>query len=253
MVIKENDTVVKNILKQSGVTLSQFASDLNISRPTLDNYIDIYDSGHHISNTFYHDIFDFLFENSNISDDDFIKRYRYMKNYYGFSSGEAQITVSKLKSSYTTPKGEYMEVIDEIIGHLNSDKMNPDTPLETYKMILKTLKMNSDELFNLYKFYSIFSGNEKLGLVNDDEKKIYSELYNAMRNIKNTNMPIRESLFEEFTNYANEAYDSKHYHVDQIKKTLNDKLNEVLLDEIQKGDLNKMSIDQIIEVIKRKL
>ena len=36
--------MVKTILKRNNVLLSQFASDLNISRPTLDSYIKTYDN-----------------------------------------------------------------------------------------------------------------------------------------------------------------------------------------------------------------
>ena len=75
--------MIKQILQRAGVTLAQFASDLSISRPTLDSYIAAFDNGSKISNSFYQDIFDFLFEDQQMQAEEFSRRYKYMREYYG--------------------------------------------------------------------------------------------------------------------------------------------------------------------------
>lgn len=42
--------MIKETLKKYGVTLTQFANTLNISRPTLDTYIRLYESGQALPN-----------------------------------------------------------------------------------------------------------------------------------------------------------------------------------------------------------
>lgn len=77
--------MVKTILKRNNVLLSQFASDLNISRPTLDSYIKNYDRGEQIANNLYQKIFNFLFSDVLITNEDFLKKYTYVIKNYGNS------------------------------------------------------------------------------------------------------------------------------------------------------------------------
>ena len=52
---------VKNQLKNLGITLAEFADKLQISRPTLDSYIQIFESGDKIPKEKYQTIFNKLF------------------------------------------------------------------------------------------------------------------------------------------------------------------------------------------------
>lgn len=245
--------MVKSILKQSGVTLSQFASDLNISRPTLDNYIETYDSGQKISNGFYYDIFDFLFENPNISDVDFIKRYKYMKEHYGMSSIEPQVSVTKLKSGFNLPKGDYQETLEQIQQIIDNDRQNPDTPIDIYKIFLGALKFKTNEIYDFYKFYSLYHGIEKIGSLNDEQKKLYGLLHEALNKSEDKNLSIDPILLNNFVAHANKTYENRNHKILNIKNAISDKLTEVIEDELQKGNLSDMDLNDIIELIKKKI
>lgn len=245
--------MIKNILKQCGVTLSQFSGDLSISRPTLDNYIETYDKGQKISNNFYHDIFDFLFENPNINDSEFIKRYQYMKDHYGMTSNDPLVTFSKLKSSYSLPKGEYNETILEIKEIIDNDMINPDTPLSIYKLFLNAIKLKSDDFNIFYQFYVYYNGHEKLVSLNDEQKKLYSYLHQAYQFYLDQNKELDKQLFEQFTEYSNKAFATKQHQIEQIKEVITDKLSEVITDQLKKGDLSQIDINEIIDLIKKKI
>ena len=74
--------MVKIILKRNNILLSQFAADLNISRPTLDGYIKNFDNGKTISNPLYQKIFELLFSSITISNEEFKQKYKYVvKNF----------------------------------------------------------------------------------------------------------------------------------------------------------------------------
>lgn len=64
---------IKQILKENNYTLKSFAIDIGLSRPTLDSYILMYESGDTIPKERYQIIFDGLFKDS-IDIDDFTKR-----------------------------------------------------------------------------------------------------------------------------------------------------------------------------------
>lgn len=245
--------MVKNILKYAGITLSQFAGDLNISRPTLDNYIESYDKHEKIANTFYQDIFDFLFEDANISDADFNKRYRYMKDYYGMSSGSQQVIVSKLKSGYSVVKSEYSEVLEELQKYINHDNTNPTTSLETYKMILQILKSNNVELMQILKFYSIYKGTIKLDNLTEEEERLYSFLYEAMQKKGDASILVNLETLKTFKEYANNMFLLKNNNVEKIKETITNKLSQVITDELSSNDLENLDINEILELIKQKL
>ena len=67
--------MIKAVLKRNNILLSEFADNLNISRPTLDAYIRNYDAGVRLSNNLFQKIFDFLFSDAQMSPEDFQRRY----------------------------------------------------------------------------------------------------------------------------------------------------------------------------------
>ena len=64
---------IKNILQKNGLTLFGFAEMLNISRPTLNSYIRIFEAGSNIPNEKYQIIFEELF-NYNLPEKEFKKK-----------------------------------------------------------------------------------------------------------------------------------------------------------------------------------
>ena len=90
--------MIKTILKRNNILLSQFANDLNISRPTLDAYIKSFDKGVALSNSLYQKIFEFLFNDPAVSKEQFNKKYEYIIANYG-GNKEIQSTGGSLTST----------------------------------------------------------------------------------------------------------------------------------------------------------
>ena len=63
---------IRKLLQKNGLTLFSFAELLNISRPTLNSYIKIFESGSSIPNEKFQIIFEELF-NQDLSNDKFNK------------------------------------------------------------------------------------------------------------------------------------------------------------------------------------
>ena len=72
---------VRSILQKNGITLSKFSEIMDISRPTLNSYIKMYESNVKIPSEKYQIIFEELFDD-NLSTDVFAKKKKNMKRCY---------------------------------------------------------------------------------------------------------------------------------------------------------------------------
>lgn len=70
---------IKKKLKALDVKISKMASELGVSRPTLDAYIEYFENGQPIPNEGYQRIFEYLFSGEEINSVDFAYRYDYVK------------------------------------------------------------------------------------------------------------------------------------------------------------------------------
>lgn len=243
--------MIKNILRQSGVTLTQFANDLNISRPTLDSYIDSYNLSRKISNVFYNDIFDFLFENPYISVEDFLKRYEYMREYYGMSQ-QVKPVESVLKSSFSQPKSDYEVLLDKIKKFIEGDRINPNTPIDKYRTILHLLTINSKELDDFSDFYSYLYGKEKLKPQDEITKRTYQIYYESWLRLKDPSYTPTVS-YDDFEKMANDNYVKKNYNPDKIKDIVQQQIEKVIAENLKNKNVKDLDIDEILEVIKNNL
>ncbi len=82
LITKLSPIMIKEILKNNSVTLSEFASLLNVARPTLDSYIKSYDCNGYINNQSVNNVFDFLFSDDAITNELFLEKYAYIKRLY---------------------------------------------------------------------------------------------------------------------------------------------------------------------------
>ena len=70
---------IKKSLKSLDVKISKQATELGISRPTLDSYIDYYERGIKIPNDVYQSIFEYLFSSEMMTSIEFAQKYDYVK------------------------------------------------------------------------------------------------------------------------------------------------------------------------------
>ena len=70
---------IKKNLKSLDIKISKLATELGVSRPTLDAYIEYYENGQQIPNEGYQKIFEYLFSGEEINSVEFAQRYDYVK------------------------------------------------------------------------------------------------------------------------------------------------------------------------------
>lgn len=171
--------MVKVILKNNSVTLSEFADVIRVSRPTLDSYIKSFDYNGYLTNSLYNNVFTFLFSDLSIKNDDFAEKYAYIKRFFGkkavensneFLSGEFS-SVAKVDNNSVNSALKY-KIID-LIG-------NSEFPEEVLTKVLNDLQ-NSALCYSLVKEF------EKYAFYHETIEDTYYFVFKAGTNIKKDN------------------------------------------------------------------
>ena len=225
--------MVKTILKRNNILLSQFASDLNISRPTLDSYIKSYDKGIALSNSLYQKIFDFLFGDITISNDEFVKKYEYIITNYG-ATGE-------IKSGSSTLSNTVLENIvndGSIKSYLNNDELNA----------LGDLVVNKDTLLNhLLKIGLILSNKIELNSLSDKDKMLTVGMYELSCKLAKSDYTFDNDLYNNLEQAVNKKKET--VTKTELKAKLVDSLSKIIDDAVENGDVE--SIAKLLEGLKQ--
>lgn len=212
--------MIKTILKRNNILLSQFANDLNISRPTLDSYIKSYDRGTTLSNNLYQRIFDFLFADIFISNEEFNKKYEYIVNNYGNSKS---VLISKPS---TTPIPTSYSSIEE-------------------RKLVELIKNKDELLFCLLKYHLLFESPQDIDTLNDKEKMICESFYKTQNKIKNHDFSLDEQNFQSFKDEINKKNIIQNK--DELLTKISAKLTAIV-DEALKNNNEKLINDLLTKL-----
>ena len=142
---------IKKSLKTYDIRISKFASDLGISRPTLDNYIDLYEKGEKIPNEVYQQIFEYLFSTEFTSSIDFAQKYDYvMRNMLNKAASQAQ---QELNINRT----------NALENSLSSKITDGSVPKELLEFVNLLVDNSSNELVQaIYMYFNYSNGIEDM-------------------------------------------------------------------------------------------
>lgn len=120
--------MIKETLKKYGITLTQFANTLNISRPTLDTYIRLYESGQALPNDKYKFLFDSVFNDGIENEIDFQEQ---------------------------LDRAHYLLQRDDMLGTMDLDAEKTDYISTVIDLMKKDMFKESVDL-NLYRFIVLY-------------------------------------------------------------------------------------------------
>ena len=225
--------MVKTILKRNNILLSQFASDLNISRPTLDSYMKSYDKGIQLTNNLYQKIFDFLFSDISISNEEFLKKYEYIVSNYG-TSGEIKSTGNSLTNTIL----ENMVNDGSIRSYLNNDELNS----------LGDLIANKDSLLlHLLKIGLILSNKIELNTLSDKDKMLTVGMYELSCKLNSSDFTFNKDSYDSLENAVNKKQEP--VTKSEIKQKLVDSVSKIIDEAVESGDVE--SIAKLLQGLKK--
>ena len=179
---------IKEQLKSIDVRISKLANGLEISRPTLDSYIYLYERGEKIPNEKYQEIFDYLFSEDNSSAIVFAQKYDYVK----------RIMLSEVKNGMqdeaTAKRRSFLS--NSIIACLNDE----NTKIEMLEFIFLLMRSAEKPAIKLFIEYICLSngvtdwGDKEM---NDTEKAYFSSLSEFFDAFKSGNLKIDQNRIND--------------------------------------------------------
>ena len=173
---------IKKNLKALDIRISKLASELGVSRPTLDSYIECFENGHAIPNEGYQRIFEYLFSGEQINSVEFAQRYDYVKRVMlsdAKAGAEKNISDQRQDSILKNIKEHYKRL--DIVKPLWVEKKY----LSVYELLRETVNPNSKDKtpipnMSAMVLQSILSGNRyPASLYTDTVIRIRSEQGNV--------------------------------------------------------------------------
>lgn len=234
---------VKAYLKRVGITQSELALRLGLSRPTLDTYISMFENGIPIPKERYSIIFDELFNGVDDSMDSFNKKLMRVETLldrdykYGLSDYDV----------------ETADLVSEIIGMMKNDMKMKGWNENIYSFI-RILMSNYREntlLKNLAEYFVYLTNIRDIDSVSDEQKPFFANFHKTFCELEKE--PQYFSI-KDYENFVHRCYEIKREKVKSNRdkeKSINERIRN-LIAEYEKMGI-ELSEEEIINRIREQL
>lgn len=177
---------IKKNLKTLDVKISKLATELGISRPTLDTYIEYFEKGQPIPNDGYQKIFEFLFSNEEMNSIEFAKKFDYVKRVM-------------LKDAKAGVVRNYLEQREELLFNKVKDMIDSglvDKPLLEFINLFVNNKDNP-LVHAMYMYFNYSNGFADMAKteISDLDKALYSNFAKLFEEYKNDIIEMDEKYY----------------------------------------------------------
>ncbi len=214
--------MIKEKLKKYNVKLGDFALELEISRPTLNNFIKLYDNGEKISNEKYQIIFDELFS-EDVEDE---KEFKVLlSKFHKLIDRDKKEGIFECNASIT-------DLITKIYKDMKEDGKKKGCNENIYSFVnLLINNYREEELFNKFINYFLYlNGSINKEFIKEDEKPFLSHFYKLIKHEKEQQLMLDEEYYFKFISRIDEMQTKKRVIEEQIseaiKKEIEKKINE---------------------------
>lgn len=179
----------KNIkwqLKSLDVKISKLASGLEISRPTFDAYVDLYESNQQLPNEKYQEIFDYLFDEEIVSPIDFAQKYDYVKRVFLEKNDSEKQDDQKRRTFLSHSLSKYA--------------YDTNTSIESLEFLYLILRSSDNQSIKLLEQYiclanGISDWTDKE--LTNEQKAYFSSISKFFEQFKNSELAIDESRIDD--------------------------------------------------------
>lgn len=208
---------IKQILKDNNYTLKDFATEIKLSRPTLDSYIIIYESGEIIPKDRYQIIFDGLFS-SELVHDEFLER---LNKYKNLLERDQNLGTSSLYVGDA-------DLVSKIHKLMLDDIKRDDCDKNVYFFISLLISSYRDiDVFKqLSDYFAILNNLTEID-ESDISKRYLAYFYKVFKSVKDKAPDYTETEFEDF-----------------VKRR-----DEIRVEKIKRRDEKVLAIEQMVKDI----
>ena len=222
---------IKDILKENNVKLIELSNILDISRPTLNSYIDEFERKGKISNKEYNSFFKKISE----------KSYKNREELLGDINGFRELLVNK-KFSDLLP--ENLRLLKNIYDKIYEDMKGKDKVVPIYKFIDSAINnYGEDKALSGYINYTLYlNGLKEIKEITTDDKILVSNIFPIIKKYEKSQLKMNDEGLREFYNRVDEIKKVREERYQKFEKALKEKLMEEfsIKDELSKEDLKRI-------------
>ena len=222
---------IKDILKENNVKLIELSNILDISRPTLNSYIDEFEREGKISNKEYDSFFKKISK----------KNYKSKEELLGDINGFRELLVNK-KFSDLLP--ENLRLLKNIYDKIYEDMKGKDKVVPIYKFIDSAINnYGEDKALSGYINYTLYlNGLKEIKEITTDDKILVSNIFPIIKKYEKSQLKMNDEGLKEFYNRVDEIKKVREERYQKFEKALKEKLMEEfsIKDELNKEDLKRI-------------
>lgn len=241
---------IKEKLNEYDYKLIDLAKELKISRPTLNNYIVMYEEGNEIPNTKYQQVFNNLFGDQVKNKNDFKKA---LKRYHTLLERDDVLGVTEMDMKSTN-------LLSSVIRHIKKDLELEGYKEDVYVFInMLITSYREEEIFQQFVKYYLYLNNIKdISGITDEDKIFVSNYYKLMDNCKKREIQFDEEFYnlflERISSIRNENIEKSKKKAKEkeeiIKEIFREKLDEKVKEQLKLGvDIDQINFDELIKNI----
>ena len=232
------------ILKEYEIKIGDFAKILKTTRPTLNNYIVIFESGDKIPNQKYQFIFKKLFKDGIETKGEFEKA---LERFHNLLKRDEALGVKNFDVEKTN-------LMSRIYGNIRRDLEKGDYDEDVYIFINYMLgSYRSEKIFaELAKYFIYLNGLKDVKYIKKDEKSFFANCFRVMSREKNCSLNHEEEDYEAFLSRAKEIKEANDKRKEErkketIKKLIEEELNRKIQEELEIGvNIEDVDIEEIM-------
>lgn len=234
---------IREFLKRYKLTLKELAEILELSRPTLNTYIEQFEKGEKISNNLYQHIFTEIFLKDWKDRLEIIDRIKELKTSFNIKD-------VNMDEEYCS---ENLELIDSIKEKMYRDMKGAKEVLPLYKFINSVLyNYNGDTGLTGYIDYNLYLNSLKnIDEIEENEKILISNIYPIMSNHVKNNLEFNKEGYSLFLKRVKEIQKFREEESLRIEEEFRKKIREELKLKLDLGKvIDDDKIDEILKKIK---
>ncbi len=237
---------INSYLKKIGITKTKLAKELELSRPTLNQYIELFENNQKIENERYNIIFNRLFEDTDAPADIFAKKLQGIKN---LLDRDMKYGIARLE-----PKAA--DLVSKIHNLMIKDMENDTWNSKVYDAILILLNnYRKNELMReLACYFSDLNAGADETQFSYVDKAYYSYYFKIFSVIASEKPDFDDAAYEEFLDRMNDIKIERKRRQEERVSTIRERMQEKLLEveaEFHDNDIEASEQDILAEVMRR--
>ena len=222
---------IKDILKENNVKLTEISNILNISRPTLNSYINEFEREGKIPNKEYDSFF------KKISERNYKSREELLEDIERFK-------MALINKRFSDLLPENLKLLQSIYDKIYEDMKGKNEVIAIYKFINSAINnYGEDRALSGYINYTLYlNGLKEIKEITAEDEILVSNIFPVMKKYEKSQLKMNDEGLKEFYSRVEEIKKNREERYQKFEKILKEKLMRELStkDELNKEDLKKI-------------